>query len=147
MGSNQFGSRNLNLITQVTILMFTSGHMFNTIRHTPYVQPNGQGGFNYIAGGFQSQFGVETQIVASLCKSFIFTYHRWHIGICNSRACNQSAYDSRSHFSIYCSLGVDCWDFVHLLLLDIHLPDEERRISIQAISLVGRNSGSIPILR
>jgi len=53
-------------ISLVTILMFTSGHMFNTIRHTPYAQPNGHGGFNYIAGGFQSQFGVETQIVAGL---------------------------------------------------------------------------------
>jgi oligosaccharyltransferase complex subunit gamma len=49
--------------------MFTSGHMFNSIRHTPYAQPNGRGGFNYIAGGFQTQFGVETQIIASLCSS------------------------------------------------------------------------------
>ena len=53
----------------VFILMFTSGHMFNTIRHTPYTQANGRGGFNYIAGGFQNQFGVETQIVASICNS------------------------------------------------------------------------------
>ena len=52
---------------QVTILMFTSGHMFNTIRHTPYVQPNGRGGFNYFAGGFQNQFGIETQIIAAIC--------------------------------------------------------------------------------
>ena len=49
------------------ILMFTSGYMFNAIRHTPFTQPNGRGGFNYIAGGFQNQFGVETQIVAAIC--------------------------------------------------------------------------------
>ena len=53
---------------QVTILMFTSGHMFNSIRHTPFLQANGRGGFNYIAGGFQSQLGIETQIVAALCN-------------------------------------------------------------------------------
>ena len=47
--------------------MFTSGHMFNAIRHTPYMQSNGRGGFIYVAGGFQTQFGIETQIVASLC--------------------------------------------------------------------------------
>jgi oligosaccharyltransferase complex subunit gamma len=47
--------------------MFTSGHMFNTIRHTPYIQSDGRGGIGYIAGGFQSQLGIETQIVASIC--------------------------------------------------------------------------------
>jgi len=52
------------------ILMFTSGYMFNAIRHTPFTQPNGRGGFNYIAGGFQNQLGVETQIVATICISF-----------------------------------------------------------------------------
>ena len=53
--------------------MFTSGHMFNTIRHTPYAQPNGRGGFNYIAGGFQNQFGVETQIIAAIYGLLAFT--------------------------------------------------------------------------
>jgi oligosaccharyltransferase complex subunit gamma len=50
--------------------MFTSGHMYNTIRHTPYMQGDGRGGFNYIAGGFQNQFGVETHIIAGLCMMF-----------------------------------------------------------------------------
>ena len=49
--------------------MFTAGHMYNTIRHTPYLQANGRGGFSYIAGGFQNQYGIETQIVASICTS------------------------------------------------------------------------------
>jgi len=43
--------------------------MYNTIRHTPYTQPDGRGGFNYIAGGFQNQLGIETQIVAFLCMN------------------------------------------------------------------------------
>lgn len=50
--------------------MFTSGHMFNTIRHTPYLQANGRGGFSYIAGGFQNQLGVETHLVAGICMKF-----------------------------------------------------------------------------
>lgn len=49
----------------VTILMMTSGHMWNHIRKPPYVVPN-QGGVSYIAGGFQNQFGLESQIVAGL---------------------------------------------------------------------------------
>ena len=53
--------------------MFTSGHMFNTIRHTPYAQPNGRGGFDYFAGGFQNQFGIETQIIAGIYGLLAFT--------------------------------------------------------------------------
>lgn len=40
--------------------------MFNHIRKVPYAQPDGKGGLNYFAGGFQSQFGLETQIVAAI---------------------------------------------------------------------------------
>nr|XP_023927774.1 dolichyl-diphosphooligosaccharide--protein glycosyltransferase subunit 3-like [Quercus suber] len=53
-------------ISLILVLLFTSGHMFNHIRKTPYVQNNGKGGINYIAGGFSSQFGMETQIVAAM---------------------------------------------------------------------------------
>lgn len=48
------------------ILMCTGGHMFNTIRKTPYIASDGQGGISYIAGGFQNQFGFETQMVAAI---------------------------------------------------------------------------------
>jgi oligosaccharyltransferase complex subunit gamma len=58
-------------ISLIAVLLFTSGHMFNHIRKVPYVQPNGKGGVNYFAGGFQNQFGLETQIVAAMCK-FVF---------------------------------------------------------------------------
>ncbi|KAH6899619.1 OST3/OST6 family protein [Thelonectria olida] len=53
-------------ISLISILLFTSGHMFNHIRKVPYVAGDGKGGINYIAPGFQSQFGMETQIVAAL---------------------------------------------------------------------------------
>ena len=48
------------------ILVFTCGYMFCQIRKTPYVANNGRGGVSYVAGGFQNQFGVETQIVSTL---------------------------------------------------------------------------------
>ena len=57
-------------ISLITILLFTSGHMFNHIRKVPYVAGNDQGGISYFAGGFSNQFGMETQIVAAICTYF-----------------------------------------------------------------------------
>lgn len=54
------------VFTLFLVLMFTSGHMYNRIRGVPYVIPNGQGGISYIAGGFQNQFGLESQIIACI---------------------------------------------------------------------------------
>lgn len=65
-------SRNLwAAISLIAVLLFTSGHMFNHIRKVPYVAGDGKGGVSYFAGGFQNQFGLETQIVAAMCKSFL----------------------------------------------------------------------------
>jgi oligosaccharyltransferase complex subunit gamma len=50
----------------ITVLLFTSGHMFNHIRKTPYVAGDGKGGISYFAGGFSNQFGLESQIVAAI---------------------------------------------------------------------------------
>ncbi|KAH8727970.1 hypothetical protein GQ44DRAFT_677132 [Phaeosphaeriaceae sp. PMI808] len=50
----------------ITVLLFTSGHMFNHIRKTPYVQGDGKGGISYFAGGFSNQFGLESQIIAGI---------------------------------------------------------------------------------
>ncbi|KZZ94326.1 oligosaccharyl transferase subunit [Moelleriella libera RCEF 2490] len=50
----------------IAILLFISGHMFNHIRKVPYVAGDGKGGITYFAGGFQSQLGLETQIVAAM---------------------------------------------------------------------------------
>jgi oligosaccharyltransferase complex subunit gamma len=52
----------------IAILLFTSGHMYNHIRHVPYVTGDGRGGMNYFVAGFQNQLGLETQIIAALCK-------------------------------------------------------------------------------
>ncbi|RYP72908.1 hypothetical protein DL771_003946 [Monosporascus sp. 5C6A] len=53
-------------LSLIGILLFTSGHMFNQIRKVPYVAGDGRGGITYFAGGFQNQFGLETQIIAFL---------------------------------------------------------------------------------
>jgi oligosaccharyltransferase complex subunit gamma len=53
-------------ISLIAVLLFTSGHMFNHIRKTPYVVGDGKGGMNYFAGGFSNQYGLESQIVAAI---------------------------------------------------------------------------------
>lgn len=50
----------------IAVLLFTSGHMFNHIRKTPYVSGDGKGGISYFAGGFSNQFGLESQIIAAI---------------------------------------------------------------------------------
>jgi len=53
-------------ISLILVLLFTSGHMFNHIRKTPYVAGDGKGGLNYFAGGFSNQYGLESQIIAAI---------------------------------------------------------------------------------
>ena len=55
-------------VSLIAVLLFTSGHMFNHIRKVPYVSGDGKGGISYFAGGFSNQFGLESQIVAAMCK-------------------------------------------------------------------------------
>jgi oligosaccharyltransferase complex subunit gamma len=55
------------------ILIFTSGHMYNQIRGVPYVAGNGRGGVQYFSSSFQSQFGMETQIIAGLYGVLAFS--------------------------------------------------------------------------
>lgn len=59
-------------ISLISILLFTSGHMFNSIRKVPYVTGDGKGGISYFAPGFSTQFGLETQVIAAICKLFFF---------------------------------------------------------------------------
>ena len=63
-------------LSLITILLFTSGHMFNHIRKVPYVAGDGKGGISYFAGGFSNQFGMETQIVAAMCR-LIPSFEDW----------------------------------------------------------------------
>lgn len=47
--------------------VFTSGFMFVRIRGTPWVvQRNGQA--QWMAGGYQSQYGMEVQVIGAICS-------------------------------------------------------------------------------
>ena len=52
------------LITVLTTLTMTGGYMFVRIRGMPYTD-----GANWIAGGYQNQYGQEVQVIAMICKS------------------------------------------------------------------------------
>lgn len=80
-------------VSLFTIILFCSGHMFNHIRASPYVGNDGKGGISYIAGGFQNQYGLESQIVAALCKLNIS--HSKMIYLLQDRCC----IDARHNFS------------------------------------------------
>lgn len=53
-------------LSLIAVLLFTSGHMFNHIRKTPYVAGGQNGAITYFAGGFSNQYGLESQIVAAM---------------------------------------------------------------------------------
>lgn len=87
-------------ISLILVLLFTSGHMYNHIRKVPYVSGNGQGGITYFASGFGNQFGMETQIIAAMCKNsyqFLKLYStncvfcRCCPLICFDRTCSQGS--------------------------------------------------------
>ncbi|KAI9653019.1 MAG: oligosaccharyl transferase subunit ost3/OST6 [Alyxoria varia] len=59
-------------VSLIAILLFTSGHMFNHIRSTPYVSGDGKGGIIYFTPGFQNQLGLESQIVAAIYAVLAF---------------------------------------------------------------------------
>ncbi|KAK9472613.1 uncharacterized protein V1510DRAFT_365477 [Dipodascopsis tothii] len=59
-------------LAMVAILLFISGHMFNNIRHTPYVSGDRSGQVQYIARTFQMQYGFETQLVAIIYAILAF---------------------------------------------------------------------------
>lgn len=58
----------LQLLSLAVITIMCSGYMWNNIRNAPYLSMGGNGKIEYFAGGFQNQHGVETQIVAAICK-------------------------------------------------------------------------------
>ena len=57
------------LLTVGTSLVMVGGFMFVRIRGMPYVA-GGPNGAQLIAPGFQTQYGIEVQIIAFLCASF-----------------------------------------------------------------------------
>ncbi|KAH3674592.1 hypothetical protein WICMUC_003138 [Wickerhamomyces mucosus] len=55
------------------ILLFITGYMFNTIRGTPYLRPNKDGGIDYFVQGQQDQLGAETQIMSFIYAVLAFS--------------------------------------------------------------------------
>ncbi|GAA5898333.1 dolichyl-diphosphooligosaccharide--protein glycotransferase OST3 [Sporobolomyces salmoneus] len=67
-------------MTIIVILLMTSGYMWNQIRRPLYSQAGRNGQVTYIAGGYQSQLGAETHIVAGIYGVLGFsTYALAHI--------------------------------------------------------------------
>ena len=126
------------------VLMFTSGHMYNHIRKVPYVTGNGKGGITYFAGGFSNQFGIETQIIAAVCKlspyRFVIVRHA-NLVRCCSFLCNHLSWSestsnegctdaaSRSHNLGFC----DLW---HVQLSDELVQNKEWRLSVLVASIL-----------
>lgn len=57
----------IQLVTLSTITVMCAGHMWNGIRNAPYMMMGQNGKPEYFAGGFQNQYGAETQIVSIIC--------------------------------------------------------------------------------
>ncbi|ROV95724.1 hypothetical protein VMCG_07608 [Cytospora schulzeri] len=60
------------LLSLITILTCICGTMFNRIRNVPYAGHDGRGHVSFIAGGYQSQFQIESQIVAFMYAVLAF---------------------------------------------------------------------------
>lgn len=58
-----------SLLSTTWIALMTSGFMWNQIRHPPWTGVK-DGKPEVFAGGFQNQYGLETQIVMLLCGCF-----------------------------------------------------------------------------
>ncbi|KAI8080263.1 uncharacterized protein B0P05DRAFT_540620 [Gilbertella persicaria] len=61
------------LVSIAIVLTMNSGYMWNRIRTPPFLMPGKNGEINYIASGFSSQLGVESQIVASIYGILAFS--------------------------------------------------------------------------
>ena len=131
-------------ISLITILLFTSGHMFNHIRKVPYVAGDGKGGISYFAGGFSSQYGLETQIVAAMCSPLLVAYtldasliaYRRNPFLCNYSSCNESSSHDRPQEATDCCLCVGWSDFRHVQLFTERVPSEKWRISFSSTTVL-----------
>ncbi|GAA5798135.1 hypothetical protein EDC94DRAFT_536986 [Helicostylum pulchrum] len=61
------------VISILIVLTMTSGYMWNRIRTPPFLMPGKNGEVNYIATGFSTQLGVESQIIASVYGVLAFS--------------------------------------------------------------------------
>jgi len=131
-------------VSLIMVLLFTSGHMFNHIRKVPYVQQDGKGGVSYFAGGFQNQYGLETQIVAAMCKCCpshsmlpsANTCIRRHPVLRHHLPCAQGSAHDGPACSADRRLCLGRCASRHVLFPAQRLQDQERRIPVLAATLL-----------
>lgn len=70
-------------LSLMTILGCTCGTMFNIIRNVPYAGHDGKGHVSFFAGGFQSQFQLESQIIGALCTLTLPSAFLWSFPLAN----------------------------------------------------------------
>ncbi len=62
------------ILSIATCLIMTSGFMFVRIRNVPYVSRTQNGRTQWVAGGAQNQYGMETQVVAAICRGILISH-------------------------------------------------------------------------
>ena len=133
-------------VSLIAILLFTSGHMFNHIRKVPYIAQDGKGGISYFAGGFQNQLGMETQIVAAMCKTprdthgigciaYMLTFHRRYLGVCHHLPRGQSPPHGRPQGAEPGRLDMGRCSFRHVQHPPQRLPRQERWLPVLLATL------------
>lgn len=123
--------------------------MFNHIRKVPYVASDSKGGVSYFSGGFQNQFGLETQIVAAICKflpsihpatgdlgSVLTIYKRRHPLLRNHQLGPQSPPHDEPALAANCSFRLGSGDSWHVQLFAQRFQDKEWWLPLLAASVL-----------
>ncbi|CEG71674.1 hypothetical protein RMATCC62417_07371 [Rhizopus microsporus] len=97
------------VVSILTVLIMTSGYMWNRIRAPAYVIPTQSGQINYIAQGFSSQLGIESQIVASIYGSLGLSV------LALIKMVPHFEEKSRQRFAVF--LWIGCFVFIFSILL------------------------------
>lgn len=138
-------------LSLIVVLLFTSGHMFNHIRKVPYVTGDGKGGISYFAGGFSNQFGMETQIVAAMCKCLdhlhwiylsLLTLLRRYSRVCNHCSGAQSPSNVRSKGPTNRRIHLERSNARHVQLSPQCLPDKERGLPVSFTAFLSPNKSN-----
>lgn len=131
-------------ISLVAILLFISGNMYNQIRKVPYVAGDGKGGISYFAGGFSSQFGLESQIIACICKALFLrslvpasaNRSRRSVVVCQRCAGREGPAHGQPKDAAACCLYLGRHYHGHVQFPAEHFPDQERWIPLLAASFL-----------
>jgi oligosaccharyltransferase complex subunit gamma len=71
-----------------TSLVMVGGFMFVRIRGMPYVAGSPDGGAQLISPGFQSQYGIEVQIIAFICMIYHFAVYSTYLPLRQMEYCH-----------------------------------------------------------